>query len=204
MKTADKYIPLQTEGRQTDFTASVALKDMAEAHQRFISAKMKLLDVSNWHTYCGPGTSKFGLTDDKGILLHRLAQVGDFFYIDLPIAPGPDAGDGQEWVKIENITEHGDADSNEEYIVVTARPAPDPRKDTKEIANFFKEASTNTFMVARYGLKVSAEVHGRNETPNNENVDLFDAVRNTAIALSARIGLSGTQWQKLAKGLLEQ
>jgi hypothetical protein len=164
---------------------------------------MKLLDVSNWHNYCGPGTSKFGLTDYKGILMHRLAQVGDYFCIDLPIAPGPDAGEGLEWVKIENIAEHGNADSTEEYMVMTARPSPDLWKDDTAKANFFSDVSTNTFMVARNGLKVSAEVHGCNETPNNENVDLFDAVRNTAIALSARVGLSGTQWQKLAKGLLE-
>jgi hypothetical protein len=50
---------------------------------------------------------------------------------------------------------------------------------------------------------VSAGAHGRNETPNNEEVDLHDKIRNTAIALMARVGLSGTQWQKLVNGLLD-
>jgi hypothetical protein len=34
-------------------------------------------------------------------------------------------------------------------------------------------------------------------------VDLHDKVRNTTIALMARIGLSGPQWQKLVNGLID-
>ena len=83
------------------------------------------------------------------------------------------------------------------------RPAGDPRKAAAEIAHFYTGESTNTIIVRRDGLLISAGAHGRNESPNNEEVDLHDKIRNTAIALMARVGLSGGQWQKLVNGLIE-
>jgi len=86
---------------------------------------------------------------------------------------------------------------------MTVRPVPDPRKAKEEIAHFYTDVSTSTFIVRRDGLQVSAGAHGRNESPNNDEVDLHDKIRNTAIALMARIGLSGGQWQKLVNALIE-
>jgi len=203
MKSADKNIPPQTEGRQTDFASSKTYADQPAAHQAFLSAKAKLLDISNWHNYAGPGSAKFGLTDDKGILLHRLAQVNDYFFADLPATPGSDAGDGLEWILIEKIMEAGNADGLEESITVIVRPTAPPNSNDEPVAHFFSKVSTNTFMIVRYQNKISAEAHGRNEQPNNEGVDLFDKIRNTLLGLSARIGLSGMQWQKLVEGFLE-
>lgn len=200
---AHEHIPAQTEGRQTDFCEAKTVQNLQEAHQLFLMARAKMLDVTNWYNYCYGASSKFGLIDKEGNLLHRSAQIGDHFFIDLPGTPGSDAGDGLEWVIIENIIEAGNESSEEEYIVMVVRPVPDPRKNEKEIAHFFSDISTSTFIVSRVGLTVHAEVHGRNESPNNQGVDLHDTIRNTAIALSARIGLSGPQWKKLAKGLLE-
>jgi hypothetical protein len=200
---AYQHIPPQNEGRQTDFCELAETKNLDEAHRLFLIARAKMLDVTNWHNYCDGATSEFGLIDGDGNLLHRSAQIGDHFFIDLPATPGSDAGDGLEWVVIENIFEDGDETSAEEYIVMIVHPVPDPRKNEKKVAHFFSSISTSIFIVSRIGLTVHAEVHGRNETPNNHNVDLHDTIRNTAIALSARIGLSGPQWKKLAKGLLE-
>lgn len=202
MKTADKNIPEQKDGRQTDFADAVSFNTIDEAHQNFIKAKTRLKDVSNWHNYCGPGSATFGLTDDKGKLLYRPARFGDYFFIDLPATPGSAAGDGLEWVFIENILEKGTAESLEEFITMRVRPVPDPRTDKKEVAHFFSDVSTSTFIISRYDKKISAEVHGRNEKPNNQDVNLHDTIRNTAIALSARAGFSGPQWKKLTKGLL--
>ncbi|GAB3914645.1 hypothetical protein [Mucilaginibacter boryungensis] len=200
---AHQHIPPQKEGRQTDFGEAVETKNSEEAHQLFLMARAKMLDITNWHNYCDGASSKFGLVDKAGNLLHGAAQIGDHFYIDLPATPGSDAGDGLEWVVIEKIAEKGDKNSEEEYIIMIVRPVPDPRKHEKETAHFYSNVSTSTFIVSRTGLTVHAEVHGRNEVPNNHDVDLHDTIRNTAIALSARIGLSGPQWKKLAKGLLE-
>jgi hypothetical protein len=61
---------------------------------------------------------------------------------------------------------------------------------------------TSTFIVRRDGLVLSGSAHGWNETPNNEQ-DLHVKVRNTVIALMARVCLSGAQWQKLVNGLID-
>jgi len=204
MKQAEQLIPDQVAGRQTDFGHSRMFDDALNAHQCFTKAAKRLLDVNNWHHYAGPGSSKFGLTDDNGNKLDRQAKKGDYIFIDLP-APGSKAGDGLEWVKIEEVSSSGTKTSAEQFLIVSVRPVVNPcHHDTHQpIAHFYSEASTSTFIVARYGLKVTAEVHGRNEQANNKNVGLYDQIRNTAIALSASIGLSGPQWQKLANGLLE-
>ena len=103
---------------------------------------------------------------------------------------------------IEKIEAAGDGYSVEEYLSMTARPTPNPQQPDPEIAHFYKDIASNTFIVKRTGKLVTVAIHGRNETPNNAEVDLHDKIRNTLVALSARIGLAGPQWKKLARGLL--
>jgi len=201
MKTALDHIPAQETGRQTDFTHEQKFDSLAAAHQAFLAAAGRMLSVNNWHEYSGAGSAKFTLCNNQGEEVAVMAEEGFFFSIDLP-GPGPDAGDGLEWVMIEKLVSEGHANMAEEYVLMTVRPIADPRKPVAEIAHFYKDVSTSTFIVRRDGLMLSAGAHGRNETPNNEDVDLHDKVRNTAIALMARIGLSGTQWQKLVNGVI--
>jgi hypothetical protein len=203
MERAQDQIPGQETGRQTDFSEHKSFNDRKHAHDCFRKAAEKLLQVNHWHEYAGTASSKFTMTNNLGDEVTGFAREGFYFNIDVPMIPGSNAGDGLEWVMIEKIEAQGDEKSEEEYITMTARPVPDPRKSDPEIAHFFKDASTSTFIVKREGVKVSAEVHGRNETPNNDEVALYDKVRNTLVALSARIGLSGPQWKILVKGLLE-
>ena len=195
-------LPVQETGRQTDFTYEKTFDDLKSAHAAFKKAAERLLSVGNWHEYAGAGSAKFTLTNNLGDELSGFAAEGFYFSIDLP-APGSDAGDGLEWVMIEKITAAGSLKTAEEYLAMTVRPAPNPGKVNLEIAHFYKDVSSNTFIVRRDGRTLSAGAHGRNETPNNEEVDLHDKIRNTAIALMARIGLSGPQWQKLINGLIE-
>lgn len=202
MKTALEHLPVQETGRQTDFIHEQKFETLEAAHQAFQAAAGRMLSVNNWHEYTGAGSAKFTLCNNQGQELEVMAEEGFFFSIDLP-APGSDAGDGLEWVMVEKLVSEGGAHTAEEYILMTVRPVPDPRKAAAEIAHFYQDVSTSTFIVRRDGLVVSAGAHGRNETPNNENVDLYDKVRNTAIALMARVGLSGPQWQKLVNGLID-
>lgn len=201
MKTALEQLPAQETGRQTDFTHEQKFEDLEAAHRAFQAAAGRLLSVNNWHEYSGAGSAKFTLCNNQGVVVEVMAEEGFFFSIDLP-APGSDAGDGLEWVMIEKLVSEGSAHTAEEYVLMTVRPVPDPRKADGEIAHFYKDVSTSTFVVRRDGLLVSAGAHGRNETPNNAEVDLHDKIRNTTIALMARVGLSGPQWQKLVNGLI--
>jgi hypothetical protein len=202
MKTALEQLPPQETGRQTDFTHEKKLDSLEEAHRAFQAAVGRLLSVNNWHVYAGSGSAKFTLCNNQGDEVELMAQEGFFFSIDLP-APGSDAGDGLEWVMIEKLASEGRAHTAEEYVLMTVRPVPDPRKDASKIAHFYKDISTSTFIVRRDGFTLSAGAHGRNETPNNDDVELHDKIRNTAIALMARAGLSGPQWQKLVNGLID-
>ncbi|HVW14783.1 MAG TPA: hypothetical protein VHB54_13190 [Mucilaginibacter sp.] len=202
MKDAEETIPKQEVGRATDFSEERVFGTQAEAHEAFKKTAARLLTVSEWHNYAGPGSSRFCMTDNAGDEVIGFAKEGFLFNIDLPV-PGSDAGDGLEWVMIERIDVGGDAQDAEEYVSLTARPVPNPKKTDTEIAHFYKDSSTSTFIVKRVDRTVSVAVYGRNETPNNEQVDLHDKVRNTLVALTARICLAGPQWKKLAKGLLD-
>jgi hypothetical protein len=196
-------IPQQAKGEQTDVMHFVDCASVEEAHHLFLLAKDRLKDVSQWHVLSGPHSAKFALTDAAGTEVYKMAEKGDLFYINLP-APGPLAGDGKEWVRVESIEEVEDANAESEYITITVRPVASPMHPDKAIAHFFAHQSTNTFIVERYLNHVSAASYGRNETPNNKDVDLYDTVRNTIIALAAREGLSGPQWKSLVKGILDK
>jgi len=202
MKTALQQLPPQKTGRQTDFTHEQKYDTREKAHRAFLAAAGRLLSVNNWHVYAGAGSAIFTLCNNEGRQVDMMAEEGLFFSIDLP-APGPDAGDGLEWVMIERMASEGGDDRAEEYVLMTVRPVPDPRRADAEVAHFYKDVSTSTFIVRRDGLLLSAGAHGRNETPNNKEVDLHDKIRNTTIALMARVGLSRPQWQKLVTGLLQ-
>jgi len=202
MKNAAAQLPEQRTGRQTDFMHEKTYEHLEAAQVAYQEACGRLLTVNSWQEYAGAGSAKFTLTNNLGDELFGPAAEGFYFSIDLP-APGADAGDGLEWVMIEQVALVGNAETAEEYLLMTARPVPDPRKAETQTAHFYDDASTSTFIVRRDGRNVSAGAHGRNETLNNEDVDLHDKIRNTAIALMARVGLSGPQWKKLVKGLIE-
>ncbi len=201
MKDVSATIPEQQEGNQSDVIEFVDMDTRQQAHGLFLLAKDRLKDVSNWHNICGHGSTKFTLTDTAGNAIYRMAEKGDHFFIDLP-SPGTLAGDGLDWVRIESLEEVNDPKGETEYIVITARPVANPKHSKEEIAHFFSHNSTNTFIVERYLNHVSAAVHGRNETTNTDNTGIYDTVRNTIVALTARTGLSGPQWKTLVKGLL--
>jgi len=201
MKQASDNIPPQLLGEQTDVVESVSCTSIEDAHKLFLAAKDKLKDVSNWHQFSGPGSSKFTLSDSGGNPLYSIAEKGNLFYIDLP-APGSAAGKGLEWVRIEEIDENISPESESEYITMRVRPVANPLNPSGEVAHFYDHETTSTFIVERFGNQVSAAVHGRNETPNNRDTGIYDTVRNTIVALGARYGLSGPQWKALVKGLL--
>ena len=202
MKTALEQMPQQQTGRQTDFIHEKKYDTLESAHRSFQAAAGRLLSVNNWHEYTGTGSAKFTLCNNQGEEVEVMAEEGFFISIDQP-GPGPDAGGGVEWVIVEKLASEGGAHTAEEYVLMTVRPAANPRKAAAEVAHFYTDESTNSFIVRRDGMVISAGAHGRNETPNNEEVDLHDKIRNTAIALMARIGISGGQWQKLVNGFIE-
>jgi len=95
MKTGLEQLPPQETGRQTDFTNEKKFDSIAEAHLAFQGCFGK--------TLC----------NNEGEDVELMAEEGFFISIDLP-APGPDAGDGLEWVMVEELVSEGGANSAEE------------------------------------------------------------------------------------------
>lgn len=201
MATAeDEIVPDQQQGAQKDIIHKVQAIDQNDARRLFLAARNRLVDVNHWNEYSALG--HFQLVDGDGNDAFRTAEIGDYFRIDIK-APGPVAGNGYDWVKIEAIADHSDVEGFEEYMAMRVRPARNPLDEKKEdTAHFFSDESTSTFLVKREGTVVTASVFGRNEIPNTDTSNLIDKLRNQVVAASAIAGLSNIQWRSLVVGLL--
>ena len=185
-------------GSQTNTENSVALSSENDAKEFFIIVKKRLLSIKDWHSYAGAMTASFCLTDEKGNEVNREPQKGDYLRIDIP-APGTGTGEGYDWVQIEEIVD--EEETTGLLFGIRVRPAPSPVNEHKDIAHFFTEEATSSFIVKQNDNKVTAGVYGRNEKPNTEANTLLDTVRNAAVATGAITGFSKLQWNSLVKGL---
>lgn len=196
-----EYIPTQKEGQHTDTVTEQVLDDLQTAQYYFEIAKHRLLDVNNWHRISQIEASVFILINENGEKLNSLAKVGDYFKIDIP-GPGSRTGDGYDWVKIEFIEEIKNEGLDKEALIMKVRPTKNPKKRGDDTAHFLKDKATSTFIIAREGNKLTAEVHGRNEVPNVDASPLIDKLRNAVIGLGAMLGISVLQWKILTKGIV--
>lgn len=194
----DSIIPFQHEGASTDTASHRHFNKATEANDFFSILKERLLDVNNWQQLSGSTFAAFQLCDLHGHPVSRPAAEGDHFRIDIP-GPGNPSGDGYDWVQVEKIQNLSTGDQS--ILAMTVRPCTNPVSKDDDVAHFFTEAASSTFIVRKKELTVSAEVHGRNEKPNIKHVDVSDTIRNTAIALGGILGLSKIQWHALTDGM---
>jgi hypothetical protein len=201
MKEKD-IIPNQRIGNQLDVSHRVEGKTPEEARMIFDAAVARLLDVNNWERICGPLSAKFTLTNDEGTDVSDKVVPGYYFRIDIP-GPGPSAGEGFDWVKVEELEDRRNPADADETVTIRVRPSASPRTDEKDTAHFFDASASSTFRVKREGRTVTAEVHGRNEVPNTHVDRPTDKVRNAVVGAGAVAGVAKPQWASLVKGLLE-
>jgi len=195
-------VPDQQTGQQTNTEYAIVSESRENAQEIFKAAANRLLDVNHWEKLCGSMSADFKLTDQDGNEIERHAEKGDHFKIDIP-GPGGVEGGGYDWVLIEKIEERIDCENDIESLAIRVRPASNPNTKGNEVAHFFNEQATSSFVVERRGVQVKAGVYGRNEKPNAVIKNLVDKIRNAIIAVSAFAGISSSQWQNLSKGLLE-
>jgi hypothetical protein len=201
--TKDKpTVPPQVEGVKKDIEHTVTTADENDARKLFMIARNRLMDVNHWDRYSGSVTSKFRLTDPQGHEIDRTAEKDDYFRIDLP-APGSAEGKGYDWVRIETIDDNPDPDGVKESIAIRVRPSPNPLEKGENVAHFFKDSATSSFVLERKGNQVTAAVYGRNEIPNTETSNVIDKVRNAVVGATAIAGFANVQWKNLLKGLIE-
>jgi len=201
MNTSSKIIPSQITGDKSDHKFAVMADTHEEACKIFKESILRLLDVNDWDKLCGVGSASFTLTDEKGCEINELIQQGRFIKIDIP-GPGPNAGDGFDWVYIEK-TESRKITDSKECFAVSVRPTSNPLTSNISIAHFFKKDATSTFMVCIDGNIITASIHGRNEIPNTETSDTLDNIRNKVVAASATTLLSDVQWNNLVRGIVK-
>jgi hypothetical protein len=203
MSIESENIPEQHKGNHVDTVNEVTFSTRQHAQKLFDLARTRLLDMSNWTKIADGPSSEFELTDNLGNPIERLVQQGDKFKIDLPMTPGSSSGAGYDWVEIEHIQDEFDSAEDTEITSIRVRPTKNPKNDTGDIAHFFTDESTSTFLVKRRGVTVSAEVHGRNEVPNTHANNFWDTMRHVMVAMGAIFGFSKPQWKNLVDGLLD-
>jgi len=193
-------IPDQREGNEITAESHAEFENTDQAIQFYNTARERLLYVHNWGNLAGSLSPDFQLTDENGKEADRLAQKGDHFRIDI-IGPGSKAGGGYDWARVEDIREmHA---PNVDSIAILVRPTANPSNSNPHVAHFLSEKSTSTFIITREGNSVTASIYDRNIEANEETEEPLDKIRNAAVGLVAKHGLSKLQWQALAKAFVK-
>lgn len=202
MKQKDflNIIPDQYTGTVIEADASVALADSNAAIDFFEIAKQRLMGVNKWHDLAGMISAKFQAVNKDGTEVDRAVQKGDYLRIDIP-GPGSKAGDGYDWVVIEELKELNKGEI--QCAGFRVRPASNPSSKEDSIAHFYNNSSTSNFIITREANKITADIVDRNIKPNDDNASLIDKIRDTAVGMSAIASFSKIQWQSLATGLLD-
>lgn len=200
-KNKTGVIPEQHTGKVIDTVESVELADAATAKTFFVTVKSRLLNINNWEDVAGTGSANFQLVDAQGKEVSRPVQKGDYFKIDVP-GPGPVAGDGFDWVQVEEVSEVSEGET--ESVGIRVRPAKSPLNDKEDIAHFYSPESTSSFTATREGATITIGIYDRNTKPNQTPENIVDKVRDIAVGSGAVTAFSKIQWTSLAKGLLEK
>jgi hypothetical protein len=149
MMDKEPMIPKQEEGGSSNTESEQHLSSEEKAKEFYEVVRARLLHVNRWQDHAGPASASFQLLDKTGKEADRIVQAGDYFQITVP-GPGPVAGDGKDFVQVEAISD------TENEVAIKVRPAPSPLNNQEDVAHFFKEEATSSFVVKREGSKVIA------------------------------------------------
>ncbi len=192
-------IPDQKEGNEMNVEETLIAPSHEAAELLFNAAMTRLIHVNDWHTLTHHLLSRFQLTDSRGRELFREVREGDLIRIDIP-APRTKAGEGFDWVKVEDIDYR--FEKEKQGVSIRVRPVCSPFHPEDGVAHFFGGDATSTFKVIKVNLKIMAGIYGRNEIPNVKSEKVIDNIRNIAVATGAILGASKIQWSSLVNGIL--
>lgn len=193
-------IPTNIDGSESNTESTREFESVESAKIFYSVVKQRMQSVNNWHSFAGALTADFQLTDKEGNEINRQPQKGDFFRIRIP-GPGTVTGEGYDWVQVEKIDEEN---NREDQFIIRVRPAPSPVNTKEDVAHFFTDEATSSFVVKRVRNKVIAGVYGRNEKPNTEAENVLDKIRNAVVASGAITAFSKLQWKSLVDGLISE
>jgi len=194
-------IPKQISGNYQDIVKMQCSNTLLEASNNFKLLHKRLINVNNWHSLSTKVKSNYQLIDSRTAEFTEDLKIGNYLRIDIP-GPGSPIGNGYDWTKIVDIESELENDDSP-FFSFTVKPSPSPNSERENIAHFYDNNSSNTFIIRKIGTCIYAEIHGRNERENTSNVPILDKVRNKAVALGGKIGLSDLNWMGLTEALLE-
>jgi hypothetical protein len=200
MQEKHYLVPQHNEGFEKDIAHEAVAKTIEDAEDWFVDAKERLLDINNWKKYA-PGLGvEFRLSDGHGKGLHRSARRGDHVRIDIQ---GPAGGliGGFDWSTIEAMEYDDYPDEDMETFAIRIRPSDHPQDGTDGVPVLVAGNDVSaTVVVARFGKRLSAAYHGRNELAG---ADMKADDRSNEDPGNGWMGISDVQWGELMKGLLK-
>ena len=200
-KGKSHIVPNQQTGRAIDAVSNVELSEEEEARTLFRQVKERLRDVNHWKDIAGTLSASFQLVDANGKEVRRMAEKGDYFKIDIP-GPGTKSGDGFDWVQIEEVENTSLPDG--ERFGFRVRPTDNPQNQKNDVAHFYSDDSTSSFIVERRNNIVTASVHDRNTKPNTDADKPIDKIRDAIVGAAGVATFSKIQWKNLTDGLINQ
>ena len=198
-KERSHIVPDQQTGKAIDAASTTELATVEDAKVFFDKAKERLQNVNQWKDIAGTLSATFQLVDATGNEVQRKAQKGDYLKIDIP-GPGTNSGEGYDWVKIEEV--ENTPLPNGERFAFRVRPTDNPQNRKEDVAHFYSEESTSSFVVERHDKNVMASVHDRNTKPNTDADSAIDKVRDAVVGAAGVASFSKIQWKKLTDGLV--
>ncbi|GAB3432523.1 hypothetical protein [Niabella aquatica] len=195
-------VPKHTKGGYHDTESCKCFEHEERVLEEFDLLKQRFFNINHWKEYAGKGSAAFCMYNVEGKPADRAPVQGDYIRIDIP-APGNIEAKGYDWVQIKKISNAFPKKTEKENLLIECAPSIDPTgSDPINIAHFYNEAATSTFMISRSEKCIYAGIYGRNEQPNFKRASLPDKLRNSIIAVGGIIGFSKMEWKPLTEGLL--
>jgi len=196
-------IPPQLKGKENNIQFDKTFGTQAEALAAFERAYARMNDPLHWHELTRVIVARFLLPSDPSLNQYPLVREGNFFRIEIP-GPGPQTGDGYDWVKVDKVIDEKNPTAATELFGMTFRACSNPERHSHTTAHFFQSLATSTFITRRNYNTVTSSYHGRNEIPNVHTDSILGNIRNAYVALGAGAGLSETVWSILIKSFLQE
>src|SRR5690606_9229588 len=195
--------PHSSNGEKIKSYHELSLSSTQIANQQFKQLRLRLFNINEWKNFFGNPSPEFVLMDQNVSVKTELPEKGDFIRIDLP-GPGTVAGEGYDWVIIEEVYELENEAEEFNEVHLKVRPAPNPEKPENETAHFYTENSSSEFCVGRKKNMLYGWVKATGEEPNIEEAKgLVDKLRNIVVGFSAKSGLSELQWEQFMNSMLK-
>lgn len=189
---------IQVKGGHHDSVELLTFRNRSNCELFFEKVKTVFLNINCWGELFGEGT-EFQVCDINGNEKYGIPKIGDLIKIKIP-GPKSTIGEGDDWVEIVEIINVENLKFHKYGYVFS----PCSKPGTKPIAHFFESEAKNYFFIKKFANEISAEVHGRNEVPNYDNLSLVDIARNFLVAYKGILGFSKAHWESWVKNILDK